>query len=158
MINARIDLDTIAPIRESFPNFILTFDAYELFHNVVGGSVRCAHLVRRFRRRQRLVYFFHWHRTELFLKQPPLAGDVERHSFCEPTWRASAADCINEYMYEFMAQGCFQNSSLSQDSEWLELDGVVAGRGCGPWRHVCAANEVSGRFIDENLEVWDARL
>src|SRR5688572_17631590 len=61
-------------------------------------------------------------------------------------------------MYEFVPQGCFENSPAFQYREWLKFDAVIAGRGCRPCRHAGAAHEVAGRFIDKYLDLRELKF
>ena|SRR5688572_19770198 len=61
-------------------------------------------------------------------------------------------------MYEFVAQGCFQNPSLFQQLQRLQLDAVVPGCGGGPRGHARSPDEIAGGFVNKDFKLRQTNL
>src|SRR5687768_15832164 len=102
---------------DAFPNPILAFDSDELADDPERRGICGLHLARRLSRGELLFDRFDRQRRAFLRPREycPLARYVERHAFRQPAWRLATSERVNDYMYEFVAERCFQNSSFLQN-------------------------------------------
>src|SRR6185369_14330219 len=145
----------IVSLRHSLPDVVFTFGGDELANDIVSGCIGTLHF--RSRLGGSLLPLQCFKRQRLRAGPTPqhlsFTANIQCQSFREPAWRLAVAHRVDDYMYEFVSQGCFQNPSLLQQLEWLQLNTIVFGRGGSPCRHSCSTDEIAGRIVNKDFEL-----
>ena len=84
--------------------------------------------------------------------QRTFAGEIQRQAFRQPARRSAATNDIDQIMYEFVAESCFEYSPALQGCERLQFDLVPASCGRSPRRQTGSPDKIASRFIDEDFQ------